>query len=110
MEGATVDVYENGKLVSEAFAASEPGQYDAVLLDVQMPVMNGLEAARAMRACSHPEAQTIPIIALTANAFADDVRATREAGMDAHMAKPVQVECLGDVLEQARENRREALK
>ena len=84
--GATCDICENGQLVAEAFAASVPGQYQLVLMDVQMPVMNGYEATR-----------TIPIIAMTANAFAEDVRDALEAGMTAHVAKPVDMA----VLEQA---------
>ena len=91
MMDATCQVCENGQLVVDAFAKSAPGQYGLVLMDVQMPVMNGYEATRAIRALDHPLAKTIPIIAMTANAFAEDVRDALEAGMDAHVAKPVDI-------------------
>ena len=94
MEGATCDICENGKLVVEAFAKSSPGQYRLVLMDVQMPVMNGYAATKAIRALKHPSAGTIPVIAMTANAFAEDVRDALEAGMDAHVAKPINMEVL----------------
>ena len=89
MVGATCDICENGQAVAEAFAASQPGQYRLILMDVQMPVMNGYDATRAIRAMPHPLAQTIPIIAMTANAFAEDIRDALEAGMTAHVAKPI---------------------
>ena len=87
--GASCHFCENGKLVAEAFEKSDPGQYQLVLMDVQMPVMNGYEATRAIRELSHPTALSIPIIAMTANAFAEDIRDALEAGMNAHVAKPV---------------------
>ena len=87
--GASCDIFENGRLAVEAFGRSDPGQYQLVLMDVQMPVMNGYEATRAIRELSHPLALTIPIIAMTANAFAEDIRDALEAGMNAHVAKPV---------------------
>ncbi len=89
MAGATCEVCENGQLVVEAFSISSPGQYQLVLMDVQMPVMNGYEATRAIRELGHPMALTIPIIAMTANAFAEDIRDALEAGMNAHVAKPI---------------------
>lgn len=89
MAGATCDICENGRLVVDAFAASVPGQYQIILMDVQMPVMNGYEATEAIRELGHPLARTIPIIAMTANAFAEDIRDALEAGMDAHVAKPI---------------------
>lgn len=89
ISGATVDIYENGKLVVDAFEKSSLGQYTAILMDVQMPVMNGLEATRAIRASAHPLAVTIPIIAMTANAFSEDIHDCLEAGMNAHIAKPL---------------------
>ncbi len=89
MAGATCDICENGQAVAEAFAASQPGQYRLILMDVQMPVMNGYDATRTIRAMSHPLARTIPIIAMTANAFAEDIRDALEAGMTAHVAKPI---------------------
>ena len=89
IEGATCKICENGKLAFEEFEKSKPGTYDMIFMDVQMPVMNGHEASRAIRACSHPEAQTIPIIAMTANAFDDDKKMAHDAGMNAHVAKPI---------------------
>lgn len=79
----------NGQEAVDAFAASEPGAVDAVLLDMKMPVMDGCEAARAIRALARPDARTVPIVAVTANAFAEDVAATTAAGMDAHVSKPI---------------------
>lgn len=89
MSGATCDIVSNGLSAFEKFENSEAGRYDMILMDVRMPVMNGYEATRAIRNCSHPHAKTIPIIAMTANAFAEDVRDALDAGMDAHIAKPV---------------------
>ena len=77
-----------------AFAEAAPGTYDAILMDVQMPEMNGYEATRAIRSMERPDAAVIPIIAMTANAFAEDVKAAMEAGMTAHVAKPIDVEIL----------------
>ena len=90
--GLGVDVVENGREAVEAVAASEPGHYDAVLMDMQMPVMGGLEAARAIRSLPRPEHAGIPIVAITANAFAEDVAAAHAAGMDAHLSKPLDVD------------------
>ena len=97
MAGATCEICENGGLVVEAFEKSAPGTYGLILMDVQMPVMNGYEATKAIRRLPHPLAQGIPIIAMTANAFAEDIRDALEAGMNAHVAKPVDMA----VLEQA---------
>lgn len=72
----------------------KPGDYDAILMDVQMPRMNGCEAARAIRTGQNPLGRAIPIIAMTANAFSDDVRRSMESGMDAHISKPIGVELL----------------
>lgn len=79
----------NGQIAYEQFVKSEAGTYDLILMDIQMPVMNGYEATKAIRASSHPQAKTIPIIALTANAFTSDVTASLAAGMNDHIAKPV---------------------
>lgn len=87
--GATVVVAENGKLAVDAFAQSGIGEYDCILMDVMMPVMNGLDAARTIRSLDRPDAETVPIIALSANAFEEDIRMAKEAGMDAHLSKPV---------------------
>lgn len=96
--GAKVDTADDGKKALEKFAASAPGSYDAILMDIQMPVMNGYEAARAIRACGHSQAQCIPIIAMTANVFAEDVLAAKNAGMDAHIAKPIDMRLLYQAL------------
>ena len=82
----------NGKEAVEQFAASPPGTFDAILMDVMMPVMNGLDAARSIRALDRPDAQTVPIFAMTANAFREDARKSREAGMNEHLSKPLQEE------------------
>ncbi len=87
--GVTVICVENGKLSVELFQNSEPGSFDVILMDIMMPVMNGLDAARAIRALERPDAKTIPIVAMTANAYEDDVRHALEAGMNAHLAKPI---------------------
>lgn len=87
--GAEIDWAEDGRQAVEMFAASEPGWYDAVFMDVQMPVMDGYEATAAIRALPREDAGSVPIIALTANVFAEDVQAALDAGMDAHVAKPI---------------------
>ncbi|MCM1046619.1 MAG: extracellular solute-binding protein [Candidatus Gastranaerophilales bacterium] len=94
MAGATCKICENGQLAVEEFKQSAPGQYQMILMDVQMPVMNGYEATKAIRSLDHPLAKTIPIIAMTANAFAEDVRDALAAGMNAHVAKPVDMTIL----------------
>ncbi|WP_050696922.1 hybrid sensor histidine kinase/response regulator [Anaeromassilibacillus senegalensis] len=96
--GAKVDTAHDGKQALEQFAASAPGCYDAILMDIQMPVMNGYEAAREIRACGHPQAKRILIVAMTANVFAEDVLAAKNAGMDAHVAKPIDLARLYQVL------------
>ena len=88
----------NGKLALERFCQAPPGSFDAILMDVQMPVMNGYDAVRAIRALPRPDAAQIPIIAMTANAFAEDERAALEAGMNAHVAKPLDVDLLKKVI------------
>lgn len=98
--GAKVETRNDGKQALLAFAASAEGYYDAVLMDIQMPVMNGYEAARRIRTCGHPQAQSIPIIAMTANVFTEDVLAARNAGMDAHIAKPIDLTKLYQVLKE----------
>lgn len=81
-------------LAVEAFFTAAPGTYDAILMDIQMPEMNGYEAARMIRLDQRPDAGTIPIIAMTANAFEQDVNAALETGMNAHIAKPLDVNAL----------------
>ena len=97
-EGASCDVEENGQLVVDKFLSMPPRSYDAVLMDVMMPVMNGYEATKAIRASRHPEALTIPIVAMTANAFVKDVQEALDAGMNAHVAKPINMETLKNTL------------
>lgn len=94
LEGAEAERAENGKEVVEMFLKSKPGDYDMILMDVQMPEMNGYEATRAIRESNHPSAKTIPIIAMTANAFAEDIQEALNSGMDAHLAKPVYMDTL----------------
>lgn len=98
IEEATCEIVENGELAVERFSKEEPGSFDAVLMDIQMPVMNGYGAARAIRALERQDAKLIPIIAMTANAFAEDVKDAMDAGMDAHIAKPVDMELLKQTL------------
>ena len=94
LKGASCVICSNGKQVVEAFEESEPDQYDAVLMDVQMPVMNGYEASRRIRTRRRPFGKTIPIIAMTANAFSEDVNRSLKAGMDTHVSKPIDLELL----------------
>ena len=102
LEGASCEVMPNGQLAVERFCQSEPGEFDAILMDVQMPVMNGHQAARAIRALEREDAGTIPIIAMTANAFVEDEKAALEAGMDAHVPKPLDMELLKKTVRQCR--------
>jgi CheY-like chemotaxis protein len=97
---AEIDHAENGKAVIEMFENSQEGYYDAILMDVRMPEMDGLEATAAIRALDRPDAKTIPIIALTANAFDEDVQRSLQVGMDAHLSKPVDPERLYQTLEE----------
>lgn len=89
MENASYELAENGEIALEMFRSSEADCYDMILMDVQMPKMNGYEATKAIRACGHPRAKSIPIIAMTANAFAEDVANALAAGMTAHLSKPI---------------------
>ena len=93
-EGAEVTQAWNGQEAVELFAASEPGHYDVVLMDVMMPVMGGLDAARVIRGMKRPDAATVPIFAMTANAFQDDIERSRAAGMNEHLTKPLDAEQL----------------
>ena len=90
---------ENGRVAVEMFQNHEAGYYDAILMDMRMPEMDGLEATRTIRALERPDAKTIPIIALTANAFDEDVQRSMQAGLDAHLSKPVEPETLFETLE-----------
>ena len=91
MEGASCEIVENGRLAVERFEKSGEGEFDAILMDIQMPVMNGYEATRLIRALERADAAQIPIIAMTANAFAEDEREALAAGMNVHLAKPIDV-------------------
>ena len=99
MSGLTVDCAWDGiEAVDCLSSCPDEGYYDAVLMDVRMPVMNGLEATRAIRALDRPDASTVPILAMTANAFAEDVQAAKTVGMNEHFAKPLELATLAAVL------------
>lgn len=100
LEGATCEIMENGKLAVERFEKAKNGEFDAILMDVQMPVMNGYEASRAIRALTRRDAGEIPIIAMTANAFAEDVKEALDAGMNVHISKPIDMGLLKKALNQ----------
>ena len=97
--GAAVDTAENGKVAVDRIAACAPGTYDLIFMDMQMPVMDGCTATLQIRALDRDDVKTLPIIAMTANAFADDRQRTKEAGMNGHLAKPVDVEQLHQILQ-----------
>lgn len=97
--GMAVENAENGKVAVDKVAASQEGYYDLIFMDMQMPVMDGCEAARTIRRLKRKDVETLPIIAMTANAFADDIMKTREAGMNEHIAKPVDLNTLSRVLD-----------
>ena len=99
VRGIEADLAENGRIAVEKFASSEPGYYDAVLMDMRMPEMDGLEATRTIRAMDRADSKEIPTIALTANAFDEDVQRSLQAGLNAHLTKPVQPEALYETLE-----------
>lgn len=100
MEGANCEIVENGQLAVERFERSAEGEFDAILMDVQMPVMNGHDATKEIRALKRSDATKIPIIAMTANAFAEDEKAALDAGMNAHVAKPLDIDLLKKVIKQ----------
>ena len=100
VRGAEIDHAENGKIVLDMFKNSAVNYYDAILMDVRMPEMDGLEAAEAIRALDRPDAGTVPIIALTANAFDEDVQRSLQVGMNAHLSKPVEPEKLYQTIEE----------
>ncbi|MBQ9152649.1 MAG: response regulator [Solobacterium sp.] len=99
MREMEVEHAENGRVAVEMFGSHEPGYYDAILMDVRMPEMDGLEATRKIRSMDRTDAKSIPIIALTANAFDEDVQRSMQAGLDAHLSKPVEPEVLFETLE-----------
>ncbi len=100
LENAGCEIVENGQLAVERFKESKQGEFDAILMDVQMPVMNGYDATRAIRALERRDAREIPIIAMTANAFAEDEKDALNAGMNVHLAKPIDIELLRQVIRQ----------
>lgn len=104
MEGAGCEIVENGQLALERFKNAKEGEFDAILMDVQMPVMNGYEATRAIRALKRKDAEEIPIIAMTANAFAEDEKEALNAGMNVHLAKPIDMVLLKKVLKEYTKN------
>lgn len=107
IEGVTCKIAHDGREAVEMFEASAPGTYDMIFMDVQMPILNGYGATREIRASSHPDAKTIPIIAMTANAFDDDVKAALDSGMNAHLAKPIDMGKLKEIIAQLRGDRNE---
>lgn len=105
LEGASCEIVENGQLAVDRFECAPEGEFDAILMDVQMPVMNGYDATRAIRALPCSDARNIPIIAMTANAFAEDERAALDAGMNAHVAKPINIQLLKKTIRQYKNER-----
>jgi CheY-like chemotaxis protein len=100
MKDAEIDHAENGRIVVDMFNESPINYYDAVLMDVRMPEMDGLEATAAIRALPRADAKTVPIIAMTANAFDEDVQRSLQVGMNAHLSKPVEPDHLYQTLEE----------
>lgn len=98
IEGVTCTIAQNGKDAVEVFEKAPVGTYDLIFMDIQMPIMDGYAATQAIRSGSHPEAKTIPIIAMTANAFDDDIKRALDAGMNAHLAKPIDMDKLKAVV------------
>ena len=97
-KGVKVDVAENGKVAVDKFSKSEKGFYSAILMDVRMPEMDGFEATAIIRNMDREDAKAIPIIALSANAFEEDIQKSLQAGLDAHLTKPIQVNVLFETL------------
>ena len=97
--GFWIEVAENGRIAVEMLQKSEPGYYQVILMDVQMPEMNGYEAAKAIRKLENKELASIPILAMTANAFEEDKQEALESGMNAHVAKPIDVKKLIETLD-----------
>ena len=105
IENASCEIVENGKIALERFANSGEGEFDAILMDVQMPVMNGYDATKAIRSLERKDAREILIIAMTANAFAEDEKEALNAGMNVHLAKPIDVKLLKQVIKQFVKNK-----
>ena len=102
VNGASCTICSNGQEIVDAFANVKPGEYDMILMDVQMPVMDGLEATRRIRNGENPLGRIIPILAMTANAFLEDMQKSKEAGMDAHLSKPVDIAALEQTVKRFR--------
>ncbi|MBR6379935.1 MAG: response regulator, partial [Fibrobacter sp.] len=100
VKDAIVDHAVNGQIALDMFAKSDENYYDAILMDIRMPEMDGLEATRAIRALDRSDARTVPIVAMTANAFDEDVQRSLQVGMNAHLSKPVEPEHLYQTLEE----------
>ena len=100
MMGLEIETAENGQKCVEMFSKAQKGYYDLIFMDIQMPVMNGYDAAKAIRDSAHPQAKTIPIVAMTANAFSTDVRAAFDAGMNGHVSKPIDIDVIIKTLEE----------
>ena len=98
MTGAMIDTAENGKEAVDMVIASDEGYYDLILMDLQMPVMNGYEATRALRAMEREDARKMPIVAMTANAFLEDIQQSKACGMNEHMSKPLDIDQLQRML------------
>ena len=107
MRGATFTVKTDGLQAINEFKQAKPGTYDAIFMDIQMPVMNGYEATRKIRKLDHPDARSMIILAMTANAFAEDVQASIDAGMDGHIAKPVDMKLLYNTISSLLKERKE---
>ena len=101
-KGASCTICSNGQEIVDAFASVKPGEYDMILMDVQMPVMDGLEATRRIRSGENPLGRIIPILAMTANAFLEDMQKSKEAGMDEHLSKPVDINALEQTVKRFR--------
>ena len=101
-KGASCTICSNGQEIVDAFASVKPGDYDMILMDIQMPVMDGLEATRRIRSGENPLGRTIPILAMTANAFLEDMQKSKEAGMDEHLSKPVDISALEQTVKRFR--------
>ncbi len=99
MIGVQVETADNGLQAVEAFCGSEEGHFDLIFMDIQMPVMDGYEAARRIRRADRKDAADVSIVAMTATAFVEDIRLSKDAGMDGHLSKPVDVEHLQEALQ-----------
>ena len=108
--GFVLETAENGQIAVDMISASSPGYYDAVLMDIQMPVMDGYAATRAIRSLNDAALANVPILAMTANAFQEDVRAAMDAGMQAHIAKPIDIGAMMSALTKVLKNDQEQIK